>query len=210
MQPRTKYPRTFHLDFSPGVSNDDKVIENYNSLEGKEIVVTTKLDGENTSLYSDYLHARSIDGKYHPSRDWVKAFHASIKHNIPVGDRICGENLYAKHSIYYENLESYFYGFSYWSYDLCLDYDSTLDIFKNLNIYSPKILYRGPFDLKILKDLPNQLDPIQDEGFVVRVVDAFHLSEFQQKVAKWVRPNHVETDDHWMYQIIVPNKLVSN
>ena len=65
MQPRTKYPRTFHLDFSPGVSNDDKVIENYNSLEGKEIVVTTKLDGENTSLYSDYLHARSKIGRAH-------------------------------------------------------------------------------------------------------------------------------------------------
>lgn len=164
----------------------------------------------NCTMYNEYLHARSIDGKYHPSRDWVKSFHATIKYQIPFGDRICGENMYAKHSIYYDNLESYFYGFSYWTYELCLDYDSTLSLFKSLNIVSPKILYRGPFNLKVLQDLPNQLDPIKDEGFVVRVVDAFHISEFQQKVAKWVRPNHVETDDHWQYQAIVPNKLVSN
>lgn len=27
------------------------------------------------------------------------------------------------------------------------------------------------------------------------------------QVGKWVRANHVQTDDHWMHQAVVPNKL---
>ena len=28
-----------------------------------------------------------------------------------------------------------------------------------------------------------------------------------KNVAKWVRPNHVQTDEHWMWKDVVPNKL---
>jgi len=43
-----------------------------NRLIGREVVVTEKMDGENTTMYCDNIHARSIDGRHHPSRDWVK------------------------------------------------------------------------------------------------------------------------------------------
>ena len=90
-----KYPRTYHLPWSPGINDDDKVISNINIFRDHEVVITEKLDGENSSLYSDYIHARSIDGRHHWSRDWVKNFHSKICWEIPQGFRVCGENLYA-------------------------------------------------------------------------------------------------------------------
>ena len=106
-----KYPRTLHLPWSKSIGSDDKVMLSTTGLEG-EIILTEKLDGENTSMYRDYIHARSLNGNAHPSQNWVRQHWASIAHEIPQGWRICGENMYAQHSIKYENLETYFYGIS--------------------------------------------------------------------------------------------------
>src|SRR3972149_543464 len=111
---RVKYPRTFHLPWSPGVKSDDRIIPVLHGLEGEEVVVTVKMDGENTTLYSDYLHARSVNYESHPSRSRIKAMHAGISHKIPPDWRICGENLTAKHSIHYQNLQDFFLVFSVW------------------------------------------------------------------------------------------------
>jgi hypothetical protein len=95
-------------------------------FKGKEIICSIKMDGENTNMYSDYIHARSIDSKYHSSRTWVKNFYFKIRHKIPEGWRICGENMYAKHSIHYRHLKSYFLLFSIWDKDnICLSWDET-------------------------------------------------------------------------------------
>ena len=109
-----KYPRTMHFPFSPGMTNDDKVIKNYDRFEGQEVVITEKMDGENSTLYRDYCHARSLDSRNHVSRDWLKRFHREFAYRIHPEVRICGENLYASHSLFYDDLESYFYGFSIW------------------------------------------------------------------------------------------------
>ena len=49
----TKYPRTPHLPWSPGASDDDVRVADTAMSEGREVVVTEKLDGENTTLYAD-------------------------------------------------------------------------------------------------------------------------------------------------------------
>jgi hypothetical protein len=104
-----KYPRTFHLPWSQGATDDDKVLSSVKHFEGKEVVISEKKDGENTTIYSDgYCHARSLDSAHHPSRSWVKSLASSLVGSIPEGWRICGENLYARHSISYEALPSYF------------------------------------------------------------------------------------------------------
>lgn len=204
---RFKYPRTNHLPWSPGLQNDDRRIENLNSLIGQEIIVTEKLDGENTSLYCDGMHARSLDSRHHPSRDWIKKFHGSIAHDIPEGVRICGENMYAKHSIAYNNLKSYFYGFSVWQGEVNLSWDDTLIWFKLLGIEPVPTIYRGRFDLKLLEQLCAYLDPFNQEGLVVRVTNEIVMDDWQHKAAKWVRKGHIQTDEHWMLADIVPNKL---
>lgn len=176
---------------------------------GKEIVVTEKLDGENTSLYSDILHARSMDSRHHPSRDWVKQLHGQIKHNIPHGWRIVGENVYAKHSIFYEDLESYFYAFAVFDENnMLLSWDDCLSVFDMLSLVHVPVIYRGPFDLEILQEIADMQDPERVEGFVARVTHSFHHDQYLTHAAKYVRPKHVQTDQHWMTSEIIPNQLI--
>ena len=106
-----KYPKTFHIPTSLNLQNDDRRIDSMDTFKGQRVIVTVKVDGENTNLYNDRVHARSIDSGDHVSRHWVKAFHAGVKYDIPNGWRICGENCYALHSIYYDRLPSYFLAF---------------------------------------------------------------------------------------------------
>jgi len=37
-----KYPRTPHIHFSPGISNDDQIIQNLENLQNTEIVIQKK------------------------------------------------------------------------------------------------------------------------------------------------------------------------
>lgn len=201
-----KYPRTPHLPWSPGATPDDAWNHGLEDLQKGLIVVTEKMDGENTTLYRDYMHARSVDSKSHPSRDWVKAFHRSIAHNIPEGWRICGENLFARHAIAYEDLSSYFMMFSIWDdKNTCLSWDDTLEWAELLKLEMPTVLYTGPWDEQMLRAI--RLREYQQEGYVVRTQRSFSYDQFPTHIAKWVRPNHVQTDKHWMHTEIVPNKM---
>lgn len=203
-----KYPRTYHLPWSDGVGKSDRVLSSISIFEGKEVVVTEKMDGENTSLYNDYIHARSLDSAGNATRAWVKGFWATIRQDIPKGWRVCGENLYAKHSIKYENLNSYFLGFSIWdSNNYCLDWDTTQDWFNLLGIKAVPVLYRGIFNERSIKDLYNPQDYESKEGYVIRVSGRFHYREFNKSVAKYVRKDHVKTSKHWVKESVTINGL---
>lgn len=207
---RIKYPRTYHLTYSQGSTSDDKTLSNHDHFNGKEVVLTEKMDGENTTMYSDYIHARSLDSNHHPSRDWIKQFHSTIAYHIPENFRICGENLYALHSINYEKLISYFYGFSIWNSNLCLSWNDTLEYFELLGITPVKELYRGIYDEDKIKSILTNLNTDVIEGGVLRLADSFHYNDFKTSVAKYVRKNHVQTDEHWAHKEIIPNKMINN
>ncbi|CAL9512322.1 RNA ligase family protein [Streptomyces sp. enrichment culture] len=203
---RQQYPRTPHLPWSPGVGRDDVRAFDLSGLAGREVVVTEKLDGENTTLYADGLHARSLDSGHHPSRAWVKALQARIGHAIPEGYRVCGENMYARHSIPYDGLESYFYGFCVWDeLGWCPGWDWTVAFLRGLGVPTPRVLWRGVFDERALRRL--RVDTQRQEGYVVRTADGFMAHEFGRRVAKWVRPGHVQTGTHWMHSAVTPNGL---
>lgn len=204
-----KYPKTMHLPWSPGLQNDDRLLETFDGFFGKRIIVTEKMDGENASLYRDHYHARSLDSKHHPSRDWIKSFHATVKFSIPENWRVCGENLYAEHSISYDDLPSYFMGFSIWNEDnVCLSWDDTVDMFEMMNIQPVRVWWDGPFeDFLAHHELLDCRVQGNVEGYVIRVADSFAFSDFKYNVAKYVRKGHVQTDEHWMHKPVVPNKL---
>jgi predicted kinase len=202
---RTPYPRTPHLPWSPGASADDVRVADLDALRGREVVVTEKLDGENTTLYADGVHARSPDSAHHPSRSWVKGLQGRIGARLPAGWRICGENVYARHSIGYDDLESWFYGFSVWDGDRCVDWDRTVRFLRDLGVPVPPVLWRGVFDERALRRL--RVDTTRQEGFVVRTVEGFERDGFGRRVAKWVRAHHVRTDTHWMTAPVVENGL---
>ena len=201
-----KYPRTPHLPWSASVASNDIRIINTEQFAGLEVVVTEKMDGENTSLYRDRMHARSVDSRHHASRDWVKQWYGQFQHEIPLDWRVCGENLYAQHSVIYEQLESYFYGFSIWSeQNVCLSWADTLEWFALWNIHAPPVLYQGIWDEAAIRAI--QVDTKISEGYVVRATRAFHYADFAQNMAKWVRAKHVQTSEHWMFSEIIPNGL---
>ncbi len=209
---RVKYPRTYHLPWSPGMNDDDRMMESLDAFKGQRVIVTEKMDGENTTLYRDYFHARSVSHKPHESQTWVKQLHSKFAHDIPPGWRICGENLFAKHSIAYDKLPSYFLGFAIWNdRNECLSWDETLDWFKLLDITPVRVLYDGIYEEEAeLREtcLAGLGNTIRHEGYVLRLADAFPYGEFRRKVGKYVRKDHVQTVQHWRYgQRIEKNEL---
>jgi len=206
---RFKYPRTFHIPQSPGATSDDKILKNLDQFKGKQIIITEKMDGENTTIYSDgYMHARSIDGNNHPSRNWIKGnIVPLIANQVHESLRFCGENLYAQHSIPYDNLASYFQVFSTWSHELCCHWDDTIEECNSLGLVTVPVLYDGIFNEDIINELISTIDFQKQEGFVIRLKNIFHISTFNNSVAKYVRKNHVVTDDHWAHKAIIPNRL---
>ena len=203
-----KYPRTFHLPWSPGRTSDDKVLSDTKCFKDKHIVVSIKMDGENTTMYNDHIHARSVDSKDHPSRHWVKGLWARKRYLIPEGWRVCGENLFARHSITYDDLESYFLVFSIWRNSFCLPYWETRDLCDSWGFSYVPIIYNG-FWLHQMEEFLDQrfsLCAPGHEGYVIRNYSGFDEEYFDQNVAKYVRQNHVQTSEHWLNQPVVPNK----
>jgi hypothetical protein len=196
-----------HTPDSPNLQNDDRRIETMDSLWGKEVVITEKLDGENTSLHSHKLHARSENGDAYPWQSVVKGKWGSVKHLIPANIQICGENVYAKHSIAYDQLDDCFYVFNVIDKDrnVFLSVDETLEWCERLGFKYVPILYRGVLsrDYKV---------PWQSayggemEGYVIRSVAEFPVDEYKNLCAKFVRKNHVRTTEHWS-KTWVPNKI---
>lgn len=205
-----KYPRTFHFSWSEALQNDDRQLESDDIFVGKEVVVTEKLDGENTTMHNDKIHARSLSSGYHPSRNWVKSLHDSFAHEIPDDIRICGENVFAKHSIHYKALTSYFYVFGVYAGDMCLSWDDTLEYADLFGLKVVPELYRGPWDEEIVKACYTGKSKFgaEQEGYVVRVTHAFPYDQHDKHVGKFVRKGHVQTDQNWMYQQIIPNECV--
>jgi len=218
-----KYPRTYHLPYSPGATKDDKKLQDdwFEYYRGKEIVITEKLDGENVHMTQQDCYARS-DGA--PTRspwsrniwDPQEGLYWKIKSLIGPNETIFGENLYGEHSIHYNKLDNYFHlfaandGFNWYSWDNVKGFAQIMDI-----PHVPE-LWRGVvYNEKQLEELVNRFikEPSiygdTREGIVIRLVSSFPLDEFRNCVCKWVRPNHVQTDEHWTKNW-VKAKLINN
>ena len=202
-----KYGRTFHLPISPGASSDDKIMASLEGLMVEDLVITEKIDGENTTIHAGGSHARSPDSRYHPSRDWLKAFAAGVSPYLAAEERIVGENLYTRHSIAYDALPSYFLGFSWIVGDEIQSWDSTQARFEELGVQPVPMLYRGPYRTGVFDDLAQTLDLTRQEGFVARIATSFAEADMPRRVGKYVRAGHVQSDIHWTKAELVPNRL---
>lgn len=206
-----KYPRTYHFTFSPNVQNDDRMHTSDDLFDGVEVIGTTKMDGEGTTMTDAVCHARSLSSGPHPSRDWVRVLHGRIVHDIPHHWRVCGENMYAEHSIHYDHLASYFLVFSIWDErNVCLSWKDTVEFSALLGLETVPVFYVGAWDRGAVQRAYDRYcdgspDPV--EGYVVRAASSFRFESYAMHTAKWVRRNHVQTDQFWMSKPVVPNKL---
>lgn len=208
-----KYPHTPYFRFSLSVDKKDVretgYFDNSNFLN-KDIIFTTKMDGSNCLMTSNRIAARNGLQANHSSFDYAKVLHAKIKNLIPENYYVYGEWLYAKHSIFYDDLNGLFQIFAVYNsdadvwlswHDVCkiadvlgfvtvdssesYKFDKVNDLVSNIKTYGDNIIKSG------------------HEGIVVRNINSFN--NFNENVAKYVRPNHVRTNEHWTKQKIVRN-----
>ena len=198
---RYKYPRTPHLPFSEGMTNDDKMAS-ASALtylqSGIDLVVTEKLDGGNVSLYPDYFHARSLDSGTHAWDTLAKRIWSQIRFDIPTGWRITGESLQARRSVAYDSLTGPLYIFGIWDEsNNLLSFDDMTEFASLLELPVVPTLYRGTNYKEATQAWSTKLNADVSEGFVLRDAGTIPYSNFGQHVAKFVRANHVQTDASW-------------
>lgn len=212
-----KYPRIPHLPWSPGRGGDDKALGKAKHLVGTPLVITEKLDGSNICLTHTEVFARSHNGPpTHESFDWLKSFHASIKNNIEPGYSLFGEYCYAVHSIEYEALPTYFFlfgirdeitqGWYSWGGTGAIAGWSGLEHVPEL--WSGRADSEAELERIVNEEMAKpSVFGGEREGIVVRCADVFPDNSFSSSIAKCVRANHVQTDEHWMNGPIRKQKL---
>lgn len=198
-----KYGRTYHFPFSPGATSDDRILADWKGIAHHQLVMTEKLDGENTCLKTSGVYARS---------------HAAVNQNPwarnmwPIWERtksalgnleVFGENLYGIHSIEYQQLPYHFFVFAIRDGDQWLSWEEILFYAELLELPTVPVFELGYFEAADIEPL------IQTrlaegsafggpcEGFVFRNYDSFGVDDFIHNVLKYVRENHVTTDEHW-------------
>ena len=223
-----KYQRTYHLPWS-NLLKDDRLMPDDSCFHGKRVIATLKMDGENTTWYNDFDHARSLNSGSREDRNSTKGLWSRIAWNLDNNMRICGENLYAKHTVQYFGLPTYFMVFSMWIDNKCLSWDETVEYCKILELETTPIFYDGIYDKKKIMDLFAKDDKgvltehtckwndkkgtefHTNEGYVIRIADEFDYRDFRRSIGKFVRPEFKyavnNSHGHWASQKIVPNSL---
>jgi len=201
----SKYNRTYHLPYSQSITSDDRVSHDQSKLIGCSVVITEKLDGENTGMTRDGVYARSHAAFTESS--WsreVRQLHSMIKSSIDEDVFIFGENMEGIHSIEYTNLTSYFYIFGVRDSNIWIPWEGVEEYSYLLDIPVVPVLFKGIINSekelkRIVEDLVKQPSELggQREGIVIRNASMFHNDDFSENVMKWVRKGHVQTDSHW-------------
>lgn len=213
MKYNPKYPRTYHLPFSPGSTNDDKKLKGdwFEYYRGKNVVFTEKLDGSNTAMNCIDVYERShASPTRHP---WQKnlwdpsdGLYWKIKQYIGPNETIYGENLYGVHSIEYNCLSNYWHMFAVNDGNVWYSWEEVVELAKMLDVPHVPVLYNCK--LQHEEEIKEIIDTLMScksfysneagrEGIVMRVENSFCLDDFSHYVCKWVRPHHVQTDEHW-------------
>ena len=212
-----KYPRSFHLPWSPGLGSDDKRMNDVSGLLNVPLVITEKMDGGNVCLERNNCFARSHgQPPTHRSYDAFKGLHARVKYLIESDEQVFGEWLYAEHSIYYDNLPNYLMIIGvrnkltgYW-----YEWAKVQVMAEKLGIETVPVLgYKKAKTTKDLEVITSDMVKIsslygEKEGVVIRNSEGFADKQFTKNLGKWVRANHImDKERHWKFKKIKKNGL---
>lgn len=211
-----KYPSTPHWPWSQTVHSDDRYHQDPEVFLGREVIITEKLDGGNTCLYGGEVYARSTSQPSHAGWMAMARKHHAWKTFGGRDDIVYyGEDLFGIHSIEYDPMpEDQTFRLFAVRYINPLAEDHGRSWFADwelierhaemLGVQTVPLLFRGRFNtVKEITDWfeahitqPSQLGG-ECEGFVLRDTDTIRYEDFSKKVCKYVRANHVQTDEHW-------------
>ena len=204
MAQRQRYPRTPHLPFSPGGTEDDERLSSIAHLINVEIVILEKMDGACWVEERGHCHARNphITSK-NPIFDPAKAHWANTRWSIEENERFCGEWLFFQHSIAYDSLPGWYLVFNIQDRETKEWYEWDLVEMRceESKLPTVPVLWRGTVENEqeletIINDLmtENSSHGQSREGVVVRLARGFHDTEWTTAIAKWVRKSHIQRD----------------
>lgn len=201
-----KYPRTFHWPWSQQVHSDDSYHQNPEFFVGRKVVITEKLDGGNTALNAGNVYARSTGQE--ATQGWfahAKKYHAWKTTNMDPSLTFYGEDLAALHSIKYQvPMDQTYKVFALREGDEFLPWYSVVTAAAGRNLEVVPSIFHGEFGSvdEITKFFETEIKKPsafggEREGFVMFTPYGFMADEFSMNVCKYVRKNHVQTDEHW-------------
>lgn len=211
--------------FSP-VKFDIEVEHNHNYFSSQILV-----SNSNTMMVKDAdtpVRARNGRGADHESFDRLKDIYweRNVYEALPEYLQVFGENMVAHHSIHYgcdgchdernqgPPLDDYFYVFGIFDtrYNLWLSWPEVEAWADTLGFPVAPVVDRCQYtqDSTFCSELSQLGAGLVDdghEGFIVRSRFPFHYGHFGRRLGKYVRPHHVQTDEHWSHRPLVENKL---
>ncbi|QNE07143.1 RNA ligase family protein [Croceicoccus marinus] len=194
-EPWVKYPRTYVLPWSQEIGVGDRPMASLDLLAGGDVIVSEKMDGENVSLYRDFLHTRSIARIPHESRIWLDAFWDRVRYRIPADWRICGEYLFVSHTVRYCSLPSYFLAFSVWNdRNICLSWNDSMAFLADAGIAPVPLLYRGQLDRHAIHAAWEKGGNPSSEGYVLRSAGRIAYRDFRRLAGKFIRSGYVQSE----------------
>lgn len=211
------YPSTFHWHQSMTVHRDDRYHKDPTFFVDRDVVITEKMDGGVATINDGNAYARSSNLPTNlPWFTYMKNRTVPKFYDLEITVCVMGEDCYGVHSIVYDPLPDTFFLFHV--LDRLIDNIETPntagDILRSWadceamaaahDVLTVPVLYRGRFAK--LDDITQFfMDNIgkrsiygpDREGFVIRDAGAFAFDDFALHTAKFVRPHHVQTDEHW-------------
>ena len=179
-------------------------MEDPQALADREIVVTEKLDGDNTLIFQGEVYDRS-GARAGPWAGLVKKHHAWKL--AGTGLSLYGENLHPVHAIEYAPMApgETFRAFALRRLDGTFEsFQALEDLCSSLDIPTVPVLFRGR------RNSAAELDQLihrahtepsllggEREGVVVRVSGEIRTPDFPRMACKSVRLGHVQAEEHW-------------
>ncbi len=155
-----KYPRTPHLQGSRLQAGDEDLSQRpFSDIDGRHLVLEEKVDGANSAISfspegelrlqsrGHFLTGGYREKHYDLMKQWAAVHHDRFFKVLGTRYIMYGEWLYAKHSIYYDRLPSYFLEFDILDREtgLYLDTPSRHSLIKELPVHSVPVLAEGMF-----------------------------------------------------------------
>jgi ATP-dependent RNA circularization protein (DNA/RNA ligase family) len=220
-----KFPSTPHLTLLGDIDvRSDKLMSDLerDAFLRTELIVEEKIDGANLGISIDddgnvraqnrggYLDLPA-GGQWKKLKAWLDERTDLLFEILSNRYILFGEWCYAQHSVYYDQLPDWFFGFDIFDKNEERFFSTARrdDFFSRMNIYQNPRIAAGHFSLTKLKALlsTSQYSNEPAEGLYLR----HDQGEWLAGRAKLVRPAFVQSQEqHWLRSGIRPNRLKSD
>jgi len=218
-----KFPHTPHLVWlGAGSPRDDKVLKPAEVTEflSGDVIVEEKVDGANLGLSlgpdgrvraqsrGNYLASGRSHAQWNPLWPWLAERRAILENGLSGGLMLFGEWCYARHTVPYDALPDWFFGFDifelgsrrFWSVDRRNVW------LQQCGLISVPEVKRGRIQLKQVSSLlaTSALGHVPMEGIYLRRDNGEGLQS-RAKVVSAAFKQQIE--EHWTRRSVVPNHL---